>query len=104
MIIQKIAKPIYILDTEVHIAKGLSRMKENHATEVYFHVPPRTAENGFGFIGVQVASEASKGADFVRDAHIPIAQGAGIDTSAVEISQIVGGEAIRIGNFLEVLK
>jgi hypothetical protein len=102
--IKKITEPIYILDTEVHIAKALTQMKVNHATEEYVHVPAVPTESRLRFVFFQAASEGSKAADIVKDAYVSIAPRSGIDTSPVETSQIISGEAIRIGNFLEVVK
>jgi hypothetical protein len=49
-------------------------------------------------------SEFTERADITADAYISVAPQAGIDASAVEVSQIIGSKAIRIGDALEVPK
>jgi len=101
LIIPNITKPADILDAEVHIARCLGQTEVRQPAPEYFHVSAVT-KNWLGFIWV--VSEFTKRADDMADGYISVAPQAGIDASAVEVSQIICSKAIRIGDALEVPK
>jgi hypothetical protein len=98
LIIEKITKPAHILDTEVHVARCLGQTEVRQPAPDFYE--SAVTKNWLGFI--YFMPEFTERADKTADAYISVVPQAGIDTSAVEVSQIIGSKAIRVGDALEV--